>query len=174
MITIILGTAREDRQSENVARYVLEYFKNQTETQLVDVRDHPLSATEKGAFPEWQKIAEESDGFVIVSPEYNHGYPGELKLFLDTLQAEYSRKPVGVIGVSAGNLGGARVVEQLKLTALGMGMVPIYGSVYFSGVYNLFDKEGNCLEKEVYNKRLDVFREELLWFTETLKNGKVA
>lgn len=56
-----------------------------------------------------------ADGLVIVSPEYNHGYPGEMKLMLDQLYKEYNRKPVGICGVSSGALGGARMVEQLRL-----------------------------------------------------------
>jgi len=99
-IPIILGTAREGRQSEKVADFILhETLNSGLESEIIDVRDYRVEATDNtGELPQAKKLLEEiskADGLIIVSPEYNHGYPGELKMMLDMLYEEYSAKPVG-------------------------------------------------------------------------------
>jgi len=89
-IPIILGTAREGRQSEKVAKFMLqETLKTGLETEIIDVHDFRIKATDNTEkSPLAKKLAEKVnkvDGFIIVSPEYNHGYPGELKMMLDML-----------------------------------------------------------------------------------------
>ena len=155
-IPVILGTAREGRQSEKVANFMLqEVIKNGYESDLIDVRDYRIEATDNtGQSQQAKNFAEKinkSDALIIVSPEYNHGYPGELKMMLDMLFPEYANKPVGICGVSAGGLGGARAVEQLKLIGIGYKMLPIRESLYFSTVQDLFDEDGK-IKDESYSK----------------------
>jgi len=176
-IPIILGTAREGRRSEKAANFVLREFQKQegVETELIDVRDYRIAATDNtGNLPGAKKFSEKAaraDGFIIVSPEYDHGYPGELKMMLDMLYDEYNRKPVGICGVSMGQLGGARVVEQLRLVAIEFQMVPMRNAVYFSNINNLFDEQGNITD-ESYAERLQKLFEELLWYTKALKQAR--
>ena len=68
--------------------------------------------------------ARRSDGFIIVSPEYNHGYPGELKMLLNMLFSQYAHKPVGICRVSSGAWGGTRMVEQLRQVGLAFHLGP--------------------------------------------------
>ena len=85
-IPIILGTAREGRKSEMVANYVLNNIKKLgVETELIDVRDFIQGSTYgiNDKIESWKNKAIQADGIIIVTPEYNHGYPGELKIFLD-------------------------------------------------------------------------------------------
>jgi NAD(P)H-dependent FMN reductase len=56
--------------------------------------------------------------------EYNHSYPGELKMLLDMLFSQYAHKPVGICGVSSGAWGGTRMVEQLRLVCLAFHLGP--------------------------------------------------
>ena len=91
-IPILLGTNRKDRQSENVAKWVFGQMKEreEIETQFFDVRDFDLPQDDYGTklgkdFPEWRDAIIKADGFVIVTPEYNHGYPGIMKSVLDLL-----------------------------------------------------------------------------------------
>lgn len=176
-IPIILGTAREGRQSEKAANYMLREAQKleDVEAELIDVRDFRIQASDNtGNLPEAQKFAEiatKADAFIMVSPEYDHGYPGELKMMLDMLYKEYNRKPVGICGVSAGGIGGIRVVEQLRLIAIEFQMVPIREAMYFSPVQNLFDEQGNITD-ESYSKRVQVFFEELLWYARALKEAR--
>lgn len=173
-IPIILGTARPNRQSEKAARFMLGEAKKLegVETALLDVRDFRLPATDNsGTSDAAKRLAEHAkraDGFVIVSPEYNHGYPGELKMMLDTLYREYARKPVGICGVSAGPTGGARMVEQLRLVVIEFHMAPIREAVYFSNISRLFDANGSLVD-EAYFERAKVFFDELLWYAKALK-----
>jgi len=172
-IPIILGTARKGRQSEKVANFMLQEIKKlNIETEIIDVKDYLVGSTDaaKESAPA-KALAEKinrADALVIVSPEYNHGYPGELKLMLDLLYAEYSGKPVGFCGVSAGGLGGSRVVEQLRLVSIEFHMLPIREALYFSTVQNLFEENGN-IKDESYFKRTSVFLAELSSYVEKLK-----
>jgi NAD(P)H-dependent FMN reductase len=165
-IPIILGTAREGRESEKVAKFVLsEITDSGVESEIIDVRDYRILATNKTKnFPEAQKLSEKinrADGLIIVSPEYNHGYPGELKMMLDMLYEEYFGKPLGICGVSSGILGGARMVEQLRLVSIELHMIPIREAMYFGTVQDLFDESGNIKDGS-YRDRLKTFFGELV------------
>jgi len=173
-IPIILGTGREGRQSEKVARFVFEEAKTfgEFETELLDVKDFVGSA-KTGAMSEeksklWQGTMKRADGLVIVSPEYNHGYPGELKLMLDQLYQEYNRKPAGICGVSAGDVGGARMAQALRIVLIELQMVPIHEAVYFSKVHDLFNEKGEIRDLS-YIERLQKFFAELVWYAKALK-----
>jgi len=169
-IPVILGTAREGRQSEKVARFVLgELHKAAVESELIDVRDYRIVASDNtGEIPQAKKLAEKiipADGIIIVMPEYNHGYPGELKMMLDMLYEEYAHKPVGICGVSKGPLGGARGVQQLRLSLIALRMIPILETVYFPMVQDLFDESGKIKDLS-YEKKIKGMLDELSrkWF----------
>ena len=148
-IPIILGTARKGRRSKEVADFVLDEVTD-FQTEIIDVRDWAKSATKR--FPEdgkeLQKKIEKADGFIIVSPEYNSGYPGELKILLDSFLDEYSGKPVGIIGVSAGSFGGIRMIEKLRPVLINLGMMPISSFVTFKNVADIFKKEEDLTKQK--------------------------
>ncbi len=165
-IPIILGTARKGRRSEKAADFVLhKVLERGIESELIDVRDYRIEATDNsGESDQAKRLAEKigkADGLVIVSPEYNHGYPGELKMMMDMLYEEYHGKPVGICGVSLGGLGGARMVEQLRQVAIEFHMIPIREAVYFSSIGELFDEKGDILDP-IYNERVDKFLDQLI------------
>jgi NAD(P)H-dependent FMN reductase len=166
-ITFILGTAREGRRSQNVARFVFECAQERDDlnASFIDVRDHAQDKTrdtEKPGARPWQEIAKASDGFVIISPEYNHGYPGELKMLLDNAYKEYRDKPFAICGVSIGATGGARMAEQLKLV-LSAFQAPIINNVlYFGQVENLFDDAGAIKNADEWKKRVNKLIDEVL------------
>lgn len=179
-IPLILGTAREGRQSEHVARFVLAQMTayEGIRTRLWDVREGARTATvppwaDDPATGPWQAEAARADGFVIVTPEYNHGYPGELKLFLDQALEEYIHKPLAVCGVSRGGFGGVRVIEALHLVALELGMVPTFAPVPFSRVRDLFDEDGAITDPK-YEGRVRKMLDELVWMGRALKAGREA
>ena len=176
-IPIILGTAREGRQSEKAAKFMLEEtVKAGLKSDIIDVRDYRISATDNTQSSDAAKrLAEKitsADGFIIVSPEYNHGYPGELKMMLDMLYQQYAKKPVGICGVSIGPLGGGMAVEQLRLVSIEFHMVPIREAVYFPTVQNLFDENGEIKEKASYHERVKPFLDELVWYAKALKAAR--
>lgn len=149
-IVVLVGTSRKGNYSESVAKYIASELKKSGQlTEVVLPLDHlsePVTARSEKEIAkktEWSNIMESADGLVIVTPEYNHGYPGELKLMLDQLYSEYAGKPVVVCGVSDGNMGGGRVVENLLPVLIALGMIPMRRGVYFSKVDELFGKNGN-------------------------------
>lgn len=179
-IPILLGSARDGRWSEHAAKFVLEEAKNygQFETQLIDVRDFVTKpATEvamtKEKANEWSAKMTRADGLIIVSPEYNHGYPGELKLMLDQLYKEYNRKPAGICGVSSGALGGARMIEQLRLVLIEFQMVPARTAVYFANAHALFGGDGKITDESYKDKVKGLF-DEVLWYAKALKAARQA
>lgn len=172
-IPVILGTARRERQSAKVAKFILkEVIKADLETELIDVRNFRLGASDNSQksprAKEFGKKIKKAEGLIIIAPEYNHGYPGELKMMLDMIYEEYARKPVGICGVSAGSFGGVRTVEQLRLVFIEFQMVPIREAIYFSNVHNLFDKNERIKDKSYY-KRVKAFLDELIWYAQALK-----
>ena len=175
-IPLILGTAREGRQSENVARFVFEQTKKRAdvETELIDVRELPMKLDDAGEQmkdPKFSAAIERCDGLIIVTPEYNHGYPGLLKHALDMNLKEYIHKAVGICGVSAGPFGGARVIEGLLPVMRELGLVAIFEDVNFGNVAKIFDEEGNLLDQN-YVRRLDKFLNELVWMARALRHGR--
>ena len=112
-----------------------------------------------------------ADAFVLVVPEYNHGYPGPLKHALDTNLSEYIHKAVGICGVSAGPFGGSRAVENLLPVMRELGLVTIFWDANFSSVLKTFDASGE-LKETAYVRRLDKFFKELIWMAKVLRHGR--
>ena len=176
-IPVILGTPREGRASEHVARFVLNQLGKRSgiETEFVDVRGVPLPTADAGEQIKhlgFSAMAARADGFVLVTPEYNHGYPGMLKHLLDTNLKEYVHKAVGICGVSAGPWGGTRVIENLLPVMRELGLVTIFWDGNFSHVRRLFDENGQILDAPTHERRMEKFISELVWMARVLRHGR--
>jgi NAD(P)H-dependent FMN reductase len=173
-IPLVLGSAREGRESEKVARYVFNEITavNAFETQFVDVRDFLFGKTAE--YPEaatpWKEIMTRADGWIIVSPEYNRGIPGELKILIDSLDEEYAKKPVAIVGVSSGKMGGARMAEHILPTLITLGMIPLSPALLFPVVKTLFDSDGNILD-DSYKKKIADMVEQMVWYAQALRKS---
>ena len=177
-LPILLGTNRKERASEAVARWVFAKMqeREEIETRFFDVRDFDLPRDHYGTeigerFPEWRDSIIRADGLVIVTPEYNHGYPGILKSVLDLLLKEYIHKAVAFVGVSAGPWGGTRVIEACVPMVRELGLAVTFYDLNFTQAQKKFDENGNLLD-EAYNKRVKDFLDELVWMSRTLKWGR--
>ena len=175
-IPIILGTARQGRQSEHVAKFLLSEMKKrpEIETELIDVRELKMSLQDAGqdmADPDYVQKIVRADGLAIVTPEYNHGCPGLLKHALDMCLKEYIHKAVGFCGVSAGPFGGARVIENMVPVVRELGLTVTFTDVNFSRVGDAFDEAGN-LKEEKYVGRVAKFLNELVWMSRVLRYGR--
>ncbi len=175
-IPVILGTPRQGRYSEHVARFVLGEVarRESVETELIDIREMKLSTLDAGEAikdAHFSETAMRADAFIIVAPEYNHGYPGLLKHVLDTNLKEYIHKAVGICGVSAGPFGGTRVTENLLPVMRELGLVTIFWDGNFSGVQKAFDQDGRLIET-AYERRIDKFIKELVWMAKVLRYGR--
>jgi NAD(P)H-dependent FMN reductase len=142
-IGIILGSTRPNRNGEQVAKWVYEIAarRDDAEFELVDLRDYPLPHLDEPLPPsmgqyqndhtkQWADKIASFDGFVIVTPEYNHGTSGVLKNAIDYLYAEWNNKAMGV--VSYGAVGGARAAEHLRLIAGELQMADVRTNVALS------------------------------------------
>ena len=176
-IPVILGTVRKGRASEAVAKFVFEHLKKRegVETEMIDVRELNFPADDAGEQIKdatFSGTCERADGFVIVTPEYNHGYPGMLKHALDSNLKEYIHKAVGICGVSAGGFGGTRVIESMLPVMRELGLVTIFWDGNFSGAQGLFDEAGNMKDRAAHEKRMDKFLGELVWMSKVLRYGR--
>lgn len=176
-IPVILGTARQGRASEHVAKFVLSEVRKRegVETELIDIRTLNLPHDGEGEQVKDAKFSatiERADGLLIVTPEYNHGYPGLLKHVLDSNLKEYVHKAVGVCGVSAGGFGGVRVIENLLPVLRELGLVAIFWDGNFSNARKIFDENGNLLDEASHVKHIDKFLAELIWMSKVLRYGR--
>ena len=176
-IPVILGTVRKGRASENVAKFVFEQVKRRegVETEFIDIRGLNFpndDAGEQIKDEQFSAACGRADGFVLVVPEYNHGYPGMLKHALDSNLKEYIHKAVGICGVSAGGFGGTRVIENLLPVLRELGLVTIFWDGNFSGAQKLFDSDGKILDEATHVKRIDKFLGELVWMSKVLRYGR--
>lgn len=176
-IPVILGTVRKGRASENVAKFVFEQVKNRdgVETEFVDIRELSFpndDAGEQIKHSRFSELCERADGLVLVTPEYNHGYPGMLKHVLDSNLKEYIHKAVGICGVSAGGFGATRVIENLLPVMRELGLVTIFWDGNFSGAQKLFDENGKIQDEATHVKRVDKFLGELVWMSKVLRYGR--
>jgi NAD(P)H-dependent FMN reductase len=144
-IGIILGSTRPNRNGEQVAKWALDIAarRDDAEFELVDLRDYPLPHLDEPVSPaysqgkyqtegahRWAEKIASFDGFVIVTPEYNHSTSGVLKNALDYLYKEWNNKAVGFI--SYGGAGGARAAEHLRLVAGELQMADVRQQVTLS------------------------------------------
>jgi NAD(P)H-dependent FMN reductase len=177
-IPVLLGTNRKDRKSAFAAQWLVEQMqqRDEIETRLFDVADFDLPQSDygqavKGMFPDWRDAIINADGLVIVSPEYNHGYPGVLKAVLDLLLKEYIHKAVALVGVSAGPWGGTRVIEAMVPMVRELGLAVTFTDLNFPHVQETFDESGNLLDA-AFEQRAKDFLDELVWMARVLKWGR--
>ena len=181
-IPVILGSVREGRRSLAPAKFVVEKIQAMGhESRLVDFKELPLPFYDapgvpvmfKGQYPnanvqKWSELAKAASGFVIVTPEYNHGYPAVLKNALDWLYLEFEKKPFGLVGVSNGSVAGARVIEQLRPVIENYGAMAVRETVMLGPIDKYFNEQGQLLDEGVH-KRVEGLIQSMVWWLEKLK-----
>ena len=175
-IPVILGTARQGRASEHAARLFVELLNRRAgeTSRLIDIATVPMPVDDAGETikdPAFANAMTEADGLVIVSPEYNHSFPGLLKHVLDSCLSEYIHKAVGIVGVSAGGFAGARVIQGLLPEMRELGLVTIFWDVNIGTVAKVFAEDGRLLDDAVI-RRSDRFIKELIWMAKVLRHGR--
>ncbi len=177
-LPVLLGTNRKERKSVFAARWLVESIRHRgdIETRLFDVADFDLPQRDYGQalkemFPDWRDAIVNADGLVVVSPEYNHGYPGSLKAVLDLLLKEYIHKAVAFVGVSAGPWGGTRVIEAMVPMVRELGLAVTFTDLNFPFVQKTFDESGKLLDA-AFEQRAKDFLDELVWMARVLKWGR--
>ena len=175
-IPVILGTTRKGRMSAPAAQFVYGQLQKRDgiTTELIDIARLNLPVDDAGETirdPGFSASMERSDAVVIVTPEYNHSFPGLLKHVLDSCLKEYIHKAAGIVGVSAGPFGGARVIENFLPVLRELGLVCIFWDVDFGLVQKAFDASGQLIDPS-YIRRTDKFLDELVWMAKVLRYGR--
>lgn len=181
-ILVILGSNRPNRKSKDVADWVMQTAKGHEgfEFELADLAeinlpflDEPnppmMGNYQKEHTKQWSATVAAADGFIFVTPEYNHGYSPVLKNAIDYLFAEWNRKPVAFVG--HGSVGGTRAIEQLKQVVIQLDMAPLNAQVDFNGWVH-WDQEGNFKPDERREESLERLLKELKWWGEALKTAR--
>ena len=182
-IKVIVGSTRPNRFSEKPSQWIFDLAKKRADldVELLDPRDYPLPFFEEGLPPglakdgytnpavvKWREKIREADGFIIVTPEYNHGYPAVLKNALDYTYYAWARKAVAF--VSWGGAGGARGVEQLRLVTIGLDMVPTRSAVHIPNPWFIQDMSG--IDTEANQQAAKALLDNLTWWTGALKAAR--
>jgi NAD(P)H-dependent FMN reductase len=175
-IPVILGTTRKGRMSAYPAQFIFGQLqkRERVTTELIDIAELKLPVDDAGEAvkdPRFSGAMERADAIVIVSPEYNHSFPGLLKHVLDSCLKEYIHKAAGIVGVSAGVFGGARAIEHFQPVLRELGLVSIFWDVNFGTVEKVFDANGELLD-QAYVRRTDKFLNELIWMARVLRYGR--
>jgi len=180
VIAVLAGTTRLERQSIKAARYVAEFGSKLTDVEIIFVDPSEFHFPNDGNDPEgkdplYTDITLRADAFFIITPEYNHSFPGSLKRMLDSELKNYIHKPVAIGGASSGNWGGVRAVESLVLTVREMGLAVTFTSPYFPFVQNSFDDNNQPIleQKDRIDRNIQSAYEELIWMARALKNARI-
>ncbi len=188
-LAVIVGSTRAERVSDRQAKWTLNEAKKisgEHEWELIDLKEFDLPfMTEPlppmaGKRPELdegtKKYLEkmgEADGFIIVTPEYNHGIPAPLKNAIDLLDYQLIKKPVAI--VSHGVVGGSRANEQVRLIVnSNLGAVPVPAShTFFGKIQELISEDGVIVEgQEVNEQAVHGVIESLVWYADALKTAR--
>src|SRR5215475_10935414 len=175
-IPVILGTTRKGRISAHAARFMVQQIETRREvvTELIDISKLPMPIDDAGEGvkdPEFSEKMARADALVVVTPEYNHSFPGLLKHLLDSCLKEYIHKAAGIVGVSAGPFGGVRAIQDFLPVMRELGLVNIFWDVNFGIISKVFDESGKLLD-EAFVSRADKFLNELIWMAKTLRHGR--
>ncbi len=181
--TVLLGSVRRGRRSDKVARFLVSQMKElgNVDAELLDLADYPFPILEEkpdaeaplpGILEEFRKIIADSDGLLIVSPEYKNGMPGALKNALDHLPpGALRRKPVALSTVSAGGFGGLHCLMQLRQVVFALGGLPIAEILPVSNVIEAFDEDSRPDDPGI-SERARTFTSELVWYARAIRNAR--
>ncbi|SFQ42435.1 NADPH-dependent FMN reductase [Salibacterium halotolerans] len=181
-IQIIVGSIREGRKAKTVGDWAYQFSakRENFSVELIDLKDWDLPMFDFSKPPimgdyenplqqQWADKIAQGDGYLFISPEYNHGYTPVLKNALDYIYGEWGHKPASFI--TYGGAGGARGIEQLRLVLIELNMVPLRESLHISNLWNKFKNgffEGDKSDVKQLNKVLEA----ILWWGNALKEAR--
>ncbi|GHO59921.1 NADPH-dependent FMN reductase [Ktedonobacter robiniae] len=181
-ILVIFGSTRQGRRGEVVANWLMDRLAMRTDAtfDLVDLRDISLPFFDSPTSPVYGHIASEAeqwaaqvdraDGFIFVTPEYNHGYSAVLKNAIDYLYSQWAHKPAAIVSYG-GFAAGYRAAEQLRQVLIELKMVPIREQVGISLVPNWIPSVSDAPDSPsgaFLDRSFSGMMTELLWWVTAL------
>jgi len=182
-ISIIYGSVRSDRQGIKVARFLEQILiVRGIKVHFIDPLEYKLPLLDKmykefgkGEAPEpmekLSNLLSESDGFLVVTGEYNHSVPPALNNLLDHFQTEYYFKPSAIASYSVGSFGGVRAAVHLRVILGELGMPAISSILPFPAIGNLFNDDFTVKEDRI-NRSTNRFLQEFFWYVEAFRNQR--
>lgn len=187
-IAVVIGSTREGRQTDKLAKWAAGELEKITETEILDLRDYPMPFLNEAVSPrynperqpdeqtkKWLTKLAEFDGYVFVTPEYNRSTSAVLKNAIDVLDYQMEKKPVALIG--HGSSGGAQAIANLRMALPGVGAVTVPQALFFTDrVGEAIDEDGVLaadLEAQPYGHQanLKTQAETLVWYANALKTA---
>jgi NAD(P)H-dependent FMN reductase len=182
-VIIISGSIRQNRNSHRVSLHLQSRLNegSQTSASIIDLSAEPIPLLNDAwdKHPEHQEVftslvrqMEKADAFIWVSPEYNGSFTPALKNFVDNFPLSLlKKKPIGIVSVSTGGIGGIRGGIQMQQLALAVQAYAVPQMLLVPQVTTKFDEQGTLLD-ELYTKQLNLFVNELTWIGEAIKEKK--
>jgi NAD(P)H-dependent FMN reductase len=179
-LTVLYGSVRRDRKGIRAARFIAQELTARGHTPtLIDAQevalpllDRMYKEYEPGTAPDnleaMAKVIKASDGFIVVSGEYNHGIPPALKNMLDHFLEEWFWRPSGIVSYSMGPYGGVRAAMQLRMTLAELGMPSISSLMGIPQVHKAFEEDGTPTD-EAWHRRAGRFLDEFEWYVAAQK-----
>jgi len=176
-ISIISSSVRNDRKSHSVSLYFQKYLtvNNLATAEIIDLKKCSFPIFEdllkdqinpSESVLDFAKKVKTSDGIIIVTPEYNGGYPASLKNAIDLLEDEWKHKPIGIASVSSGPFGGTQALVSLQFTLWKMKAWTIPAMFSVPEVENAYAQNGDATDQSATDKLAAIFIKELLWCIE--------
>ncbi|RZQ66001.1 NADPH-dependent FMN reductase [Amycolatopsis suaedae] len=168
-LAVIVGSVREGRFAPVVSTWFTDQAQQRADltVDVVDLAEIPFPSKE---FAERIGAA---DAFVVITPEYNHGYPGPLKTAIDSLGAQWQAKPVGFVSYG-GISGGLRSVEQLRIVFAELHAVTIRETVSFAYAWDQFTDAGQPRQPDAVNAAATALLDQLAWWAKALRSARTA
>lgn len=177
-VQVILGSTRPNREGEKVARWVVNQLEKREDidVELLDLRDWNLGHFDQPApimalngnytnetAKKWVAKIDLADAYIMVTPEYNHGYPAVLKDAIDIAYDEWNYKPVAFVSYSGGQFGGVRAVEQLRQVVIETKSAPMRDAVHIGSVWGAFEEDGSPKDTKLNDGLKHVVDELVKW-----------
>lgn len=179
-IAIISASVRTDRKSHRVALYFQHYLQEHqlATVEILDLKEYDFPVFEErlkyqpdppAKVRDFRDKILQANGVLIVTPEYNGGYPASLKNAIDLLYDEWHRKPIAISTVSDGPFGGMQVITSIQYSLWKIRAWTVPAMYPVPKVAENYDEEGHPTDKEATDKRASKFVQELLWCVEAKK-----
>ncbi len=170
-IAVIIASVRKDRVGPAVAHWFLQ--QTSADIDVIDLAELDLpddlgGGGDAGAFTE---RIERADAVVVITPEYNRGYPGALKTAIDTVISQWAAKPVGFVSYG-GISGGLRSVEQLRVVFAELHMVTVQAAVSFPHVWDCLDEDGTLHPSPHAASAARTMLGQLEWWSTALRQAR--
>jgi NAD(P)H-dependent FMN reductase len=176
-LAVIIGSNRHGRFAPTVAHWFVGQLRRRgdVDVDVIDIADVDVPAVygpeNAGAMEDFRIRIDVADAIVVITPEYNHGYPAALKQAIDFLHKEWQAKPIGFVSYG-GISGGLRAVEQLRLVFAELHAVTVRDTVCLHNAWSLFNEQGELVEPGPANAAVKQMLDQLMWFAKALRTAR--